>query len=184
VAKSLLSDELFCGWGVRTLASNEIRYNPMSYHNGSVWPHDNALAARGLARYGFHNEAVRIFSALLEASAFMELHRLPELFCGFHRRSPSEGPTLYPVACSPQAWAAGSIYLFLEACLGIEVKPRDNSISFTSHILPEFLQGMTIENLSIGDSDVDLAVRQGNRRLQAEVLRQSGNSKIDFASAE
>jgi len=181
IAESLLSDELFCGWGIRTLASNEVRYNPMSYHNGSVWPHDNALAARGLARYGFHGEAARIFSGLLEASSFMEAHRLPELFCGFHRRSQSEAPTLYPVACSPQAWAAGSIYLLLEACLGLTVNSREQYVRFDSRVVPDFLHGTTIEGLRVGEAELDLIVKKDGVQLKAEVLRQRGEVKVNFA---
>ncbi len=125
LAGTFMGEDLFCGWGIRTISSNEIRYNPMSYHNGSVWPHDTAIVASGLARYGHKQEALRILSALFEASTHMELNRLPELFCGFHKRSDLEGPTLYPVACSPQAWAAGSAYMLLESCLGIRVQPEE-----------------------------------------------------------
>src|SRR5262249_43161444 len=107
VAEQLLSVDSFSGWGVRTVTSGESRYNPMSYHNGSVWPHDNAIIASGLARYGLKIAAGRILAGLFDASLFVDLRRLPELFCGFDRR-PGEGPTLYPVACAPQAWSAGA----------------------------------------------------------------------------
>ena len=106
VANVLLSQESFSGWGVRTVAAGEARYNPMSYHNGSIWPHDNALIAQGLAHYGLKEGVLRILTGLFEASTFLDLHRLPELFCGFERR-PGEGPTLYPVACSPQSLVGG-----------------------------------------------------------------------------
>src|SRR5262249_49371194 len=118
-ARTLLGDDFFTGWGVRTVAASEARYNPMSYHNGSVWPHDNALIACGLSRYGLREPVLAILSGLFEASHFLELQRMPELFCGFARRNGS-GPTLYPVACAPQAWAAGAVYLLLQACLGLE----------------------------------------------------------------
>src|SRR5262249_31125702 len=107
VARTLLGPESFSGWGVRTLATTEARYNPMSYHNGSIWPHDNALIALGLSRYGLEEEVLQIMNGLFDASLFLDLHRLPELFCGFVRR-PGEGPTLYPVACAPQSWAAAA----------------------------------------------------------------------------
>jgi glycogen debranching enzyme len=120
VAATLLADDSFSGWGVRTVSTRERRYNPMSYHNGSVWPHDSAIVAAGLARYGLRGEAARVLHGLFEASTFVDLHRLPELFCGFERR-PCEGPTRYPVACLPQAWAAGSPFLLVQAILGLTV---------------------------------------------------------------
>src|SRR5262245_53561970 len=118
--QTLLSREFCSGWGIRTLATTEARFNPMSYHNGSVWPHDNALIASGMARFGFTAGALEIATRLFDASQHMDLFRLPELFCGFERR-PGEGPTLYPVACSPQAWAAASVFLLLQSCLGLRI---------------------------------------------------------------
>lgn len=174
VAESLLSDQLFSGWGIRTLGSGEIRYNPMSYHNGSVWPHDNAIAAYGLARYGFYEHAARIFSTMLDVSEFMDLHRLPELFCGFHRRWHSEGPTLYPVACSPQSWAAGAVYLLIEACLGIRFDLSNRSIQLRGKSLPDFLRGLTISNLIVRDSVCNLRVEQDSAGLRGTVVRQTG----------
>src|SRR5580704_4757445 len=97
---------IFSGWGVRTVAKGEARYNPMSYHNGSIWPHDNSLIALGCALYGLKTHADRIFDANFAAASYMDMRRLPELFCGFRRRR-AAAPTLYPVACSPQAWASG-----------------------------------------------------------------------------
>ena len=112
----------FSGWGVRTLATTEPRYNPMSYHNGSVWPHDNALIAAGMARYGFRSKAALIFKGLFEASTYIDLKRLPELFCGFPRLR-SHGPTFYPVACSPQAWAASATLSLAAILPGVELRP-------------------------------------------------------------
>jgi hypothetical protein len=100
----------------------------MSYHNGSVWPHDNALIGMGLSHYGFRKQAARILHGLYEASVRVELHRLPELFCGFHKRPESSGPTLYPVACAPQAWAAGSVFLLLRACLGLDARAHERQL--------------------------------------------------------
>ena len=172
VADSLLSEELFSGWGIRTLGTGEVRYNPMSYHNGSVWPHDNAIAAHGLARYGFHKHAMRIFSAMLDVSALMELRRLPELFCGFHRRAHSEGPTLYPVACSPQAWAAGSIYMFLDASLGATFQPTKGSVSLAGKYLPDFLRDLTIMNVRVGGETRNVRIVEDGNALRAETLKQ------------
>src|SRR5262249_27503072 len=115
VAGTLLSPASFSGWGVRTVAASEARYNPMAYHNGSVWPHDNALIALGLARYGLAEEALAIWAGLFEAGLYFDLHRMPELFCGFPK-DPGEGPVGYPVACSPQAWSAASVFLLFPAC--------------------------------------------------------------------
>ncbi len=122
VAEQLLGENFFTGWGIRTLATTEHRYSPMSYHNGSVWPHDNALIALGLSRYGLREATARVLQGLFDASRFMSLNRLPELFCGFARR-PAEKPTLYPMACAPQAWASASPFLLLQACLGLSA-PR------------------------------------------------------------
>ncbi|AMM85307.1 hypothetical protein AZF01_13865 [Martelella sp. AD-3] len=107
VVRTLMAQSSFCGWGVRTIAASEARYNPMSYHNGSVWPHDNALIAAGFVRYGYRAEAARIFEALFAASTYIDLRRLPELYCGFVRQR-GKGPTFYPVSCIPQAWAAAA----------------------------------------------------------------------------
>jgi glycogen debranching enzyme len=184
LAKTLLSEELFCGWGVRTIGSSEARYNPMSYHNGSVWPHDNAIIASGLARYGYRQEALRILGALFEAGTFMELNRLPELFCGFHKRSDVEGPTLYPVACSPQAWAAGSPYMLLESCLGITVQPGEaqsgeRRVEFSSPELPEGIDQIELTNLRVGKVSVDLRLRRRGGEVSVEVLRADEDIKID-----
>jgi glycogen debranching enzyme len=178
LARTLLSEELFCGWGIRTIGSGEARYNPMSYHNGSVWPHDNAIIASGLARYGLKQEALRILSALFEAGTFMELNRLPELFCGFHKRSDLEGPTLYPVACSPQAWAAASPYMLLESCLGITFQPAERLVEFSSPKLPEGIDQIDLTNLRVGKHSVDLRLRRNGDEISADVLRADGDIKI------
>jgi len=179
VAESLLGGELFSGWGIRTLGSGEFRYNPMSYHNGSVWPHDNAIAARGLARYGLHDHASKVFAAMLDVSETMELRRLPELFCGFHRRAHSEGPTLYPVACSPQSWAAGAVYLLLEACLGISFDPAKRAVRLAGTCLPDFLHGLTIINLPVGDARCDLRIERDGTTLRGRILRETGGVRIE-----
>ena len=119
VAADLLRPHFFSGWGIRTVARGEARYNPMSYHNGSIWPHDNALIALGLARYGLKHSVEQVFKGLFDAATYMDLRRLPELFCGF-RRETRRGPTLYPVACAPQAWASATPFTLLEAALGLE----------------------------------------------------------------
>ncbi len=177
VAASLISDPMFSGWGVRTVAVTEGRYNPMSYHNGSVWPHDNALIAAGFARYGFKDEALKILSGLFDASAFFGLHRLPELFCGFPRR-PGEGPTLYPVSCSPQAWASAAVFMLLQACLGLEVRGLDKKLVFNNPVLPEYLKEIRIRGLRVGDATLDLLLARHDSDVGVNVLRREGKVTV------
>lgn len=158
LADQLLSPEMFSGWGVRTVAATERRHNPMSYHNGTVWPHDNAMIAAGLAAYGYKEHAIRILSALFNASLFFEF-RLPELFCGFARRS-GEGPTMYPVACAPQAWAAAAPFLILRAVLGLSVEGHAPRVRFDYPAMPRFLSEVQIYNLRAGKSAVDLRLHR------------------------
>lgn len=174
VAATLTSETSFSGWGVRTVAAGEARYNPMSYHNGSVWPHDNALIAAGFARYGLKEETAGILTGLLDASLFLDLHRLPELFCGFRRR-PGEFPTLYPVACAPQAWAAGAVFLLLESCLGLKVQGSRRRVVFSSPHLPQSLKQVSIRGLRVGDASIDvLATRHDAGDVGINVVRRDG----------
>jgi glycogen debranching enzyme len=177
-AETLLSERMFSGWGIRTVAAGEARYNPMSYHNGSIWPHDNALIALGLSLYGFQSKVVDILRGLYEASRHVELNRLPELFCGFHKRADSSGPTLYPVACAPQAWAAASVYLLLKAALGISIRAPERIIRFSNPALPPDLEEVTIENLRVADATVDLLVRRHREGVGVEVLRRDGEIEV------
>ncbi len=181
LADALLASDMFSGWGVRTLSMHEARYNPMSYHNGSVWPHDNSLIAYGLGRYGFQELAGRIMTGLFDAALFIDQHRLPELFCGFGRRT-GEGPTLYPVACSPQAWAAGSAFLLLQACLGLEIDAVERQVRFQHAWLPEFLPVLELRNLCIGDARVDLRLERHPYSVGITVLGRKG--KIDILSVK
>jgi len=178
VSASLMSDRLFSGWGIRTVGAGESRYNPMSYHNGSVWPHDNALIGMGLSLYGLQEHASRILDGLYEASRYVELRRLPELFCGFHKRPEASGPTLYPVACAPQAWAAGSAYLLLQACLGLHVQARERRICIANPSLPSNLDRVRIENLRVADATADFLVRRDGPAVAVEVLRKHGDIEI------
>lgn len=177
VAHTLLSESSFSGWGVRTLDSGEVRYNPMSYHNGSVWPHDNALVALGMSRYGRKDGAVKILSGLFGASTWLDLHRMPELFCGFHRRS-HEGPVLYPVACAPQAWAAGSVFLILQACLGLEIDAACRRLCLDRPELPEDLDRIAIRNLQVGDASVDLVLERHDRDVALRIERREGEVEV------
>jgi glycogen debranching enzyme len=177
VTQTLLGPDSFSGWGIRTLAATEARYNPMSYHNGSIWPHDNALMAYGLARYALKDHVVRIMNAIFDASLFFELHRLPELFCGFERRS-DEGPTLYPVACAPQSWSAAAVFLLLQACLGLHVSVPEGRISFSHPKLPAFLEEVYIRNLFVGQAVVDLLLLRHDNNVGIQVLRREGKVEI------
>lgn len=177
IAAQMMSDEMFSGWGIRTVANSEQRYNPMSYHNGSIWPHDNAIVAAGLAEYGHRNEAARVLSSLFDAALHMNLLRLPELFCGFPRQS-GQGPTLYPVACSPQAWASGAIFMLLEAVLGMKVDALDRRLLFRHTVLPEFLHEVQILNLRVGDATVDLRLQRYEGDVGVTVTRKSGKLEV------
>jgi glycogen debranching enzyme len=180
VVQRLMSDEFFCGWGIRTVAAGEARYNPMSYHNGSVWPHDNALIVAGMTRYGHTDEALRVLTALFESSLHFDLHRLPELFCGFARR-PSEGPTLYPVACSPQAWASAAAFAMLQACLGLDFHPGGPEVSLHAPRLPEFIQWMKVNRLSVRGHSVDLLLQRYRNNVGIEVTRKEGDLEVKVA---
>src|SRR5256884_4436158 len=178
VATTLTDETSFSGWGIRTVASSEARYNPMSYHNGSVWPHDNALIAAGFARYGLKESAAMLLAGLLDASLFFDLHRLPELFCGFLRRL-GDGPTLFPVACNPQAWAPGTGFLLLEACLGLRVSAPEQKLVFSKPVLPAFLPKVSIRDLKVGDARVDLLLtRHDEGDVGVNVLRRNGALEV------
>jgi glycogen debranching enzyme len=177
VANTLMAEGSFAGWGVRTVATGEARYNPMSYHNGSVWPHDTAIVAAGLARYGFTAEATRILEAVFDLSKEVDLHRLPELICGFRRR-PGAAPTLYPVACAPQAWAAGAVYLLLQACLGLRIDAAARRISFSHAVLPEAIDWLRLVNLTVADAAVDLLLTRHAYDVGITVLRREGSVEI------
>ncbi len=177
VADTLMRDESFSGWGIRTIASSGARYNPMSYHNGSIWPHDNALIAAGFARYGFGDLGLRLFESMLAASATVDLHRLPELFWGFARR-PGEGPTLYPVACAPQAWASATVFLLLGAALGISIDGARGEIAFDHPGLPAGIGELRINGLAVGGGRVDLLIESHPHDVGLTVLRREGNVSV------
>jgi glycogen debranching enzyme len=177
VARELMTAESFSGWGVRTLAATERRYNPMAYHNGSVWPHDNALIAFGFARYGMSGLAARILTGLFEAGTYFDLNRMPELFCGFDR-DPGEGPTPYPVAAAPQAWAAGSVFLLLQACLGLTVSGVNRQVWFARPTLPAFLNEVRINSLVVGGTTLDLLLVRHGDDVGVNVLGRTGDIEV------
>ena len=177
VANGLLRPEFFSGWGVRTVARGESRYNPMSYHNGSIWPHDNALIGLGFARYGFKQQLETLFTGLFRAGTYMEHRRLPELFCGFQRHA-GHGPTLYPVACTPQAWASATPFALLQASLGLQFDPFGNEIRLSNPRLPVFLDEVMLRNLQLGSSHIDLCVRRHNDTVSLDTPRVDGGIRV------
>jgi glycogen debranching enzyme len=177
--EAFLGETFFSGWGVRTVSTTESRYNPMSYHNGSVWPHDNALLAWGCSRYpGLRLLTLRILSGLFDAAAVAEHQRLPELYCGF-RRQPGEGPTLYPVACSPQAWSSGALFMVLGACLGITVDGVRGQVRFDRPSLPEWLEALSLRRLGVGQGrEVDLDIVRHTRDVEINVGARKGDVEV------
>jgi glycogen debranching enzyme len=177
VARTLMAPQGFSGWGVRTLAEGEARYNPMSYHNGSVWPHDNALIAMGFARYGLRRPTVQLLTGMFDAAQFIELKRLPELYCGFARRE-GTGPTGYPVACQPQAWASASVFAVLGALLGISFDAQRPRISLLRPTLPPWLDTLHVSNLRLGAASVDLVLERRDDDVALHVPRRQGDVEI------
>jgi glycogen debranching enzyme len=182
VAADLMRPHFFTGWGIRTVARGEARYNPMSYHDGSIWPHDNALIALGLARYDLKHSVAHLFHALFDAATYMDLRRLPELFCGF-RREKGRGPTLYPVACAPQAWASATPFTLLEAALGLEFDAANGEIRLRNPRLPAFLSEVVLRDLRLGVSSVDLRVRRHDQDVSLEVLHTRGEIRVSIVLA-
>lgn len=170
LVETLMKPDSFSGWGIRTIATDAVRYNPMAYHNGTVWPHDVALIALGMAKYGYADEVERLFSGLRRAVNYMELMRMPEVFCGFKRRE-GEAPTLYPHACSPHAWAAGSVYLLLQALLGLDINMIKKKVRFTYPRLPDYIETLKIANLELGKETMDLIVQNYHSDVSVQISR-------------
>ncbi len=177
VAETLLGSSCFSGWGVRTVARSAARYNPISYHNGSVWPHDNAVIALGLARYGLSAGVLRIFRGLFEAASYLDLRRLPELFCGFAWRRLT-APTLYPVACAPQAWASGTVFALIQASLGMSFEQGGEEIRFDRPVLPEFLDELHLRGLQAKDGEADVMLRRYGVEVSVNITRRQGRVPI------
>src|SRR5258708_32665425 len=154
----------------------------MSYHNGSIWPHGHALIPLGLSRYGLKRSVEHVFEGLFDAAAYMDLRRLPELFCGF-RREKRRGPTLYPVACAPQAWASATPFTLLEAALGLEFDAHRGEIRPRNPPLPAFLNEVVLRELQLGSSSVDLRIRRHGEDVSMEVLRRRGQIQVSIVLA-
>ncbi|MNR92116.1 Amylo-alpha-1,6-glucosidase [compost metagenome] len=176
--KRLMADDMFSGWGIRTLSASEKRYNPIGYHLGTVWPHDNSIIAAGLRRYGFDAAAYRIFYGLFEASSYFEQYRMPELFAGFPKTLFGE-PVHYPVACHPQAWAAGSLPYVMQTLLGLQAEGFEKRLRIVRPILPHFIESLEIQRLRVGNAEVDLRFsRKPDKQLDVKVLRQDGTLDV------
>jgi glycogen debranching enzyme len=157
----LMASDMFTGWGIRTLSTEERRYNPIGYHVGTVWPHDNALIGGGFRRYRHDEEALRVFAGIVEAAMHFEHNRLPEVFAGFPRKD-YEVPVRYPVACHPQAWAAGAVPYLLETCLGLEPEAFERRLRIVRPVLPDFVRVIEIQRLRVGAASVSLRFERGS----------------------
>ncbi|MCE3223655.1 MAG: putative Amylo-alpha,6-glucosidase [Nitrospira sp.] len=175
--ESLMAESMFSGWGIRTLSADEGRYNPMGYHLGTVWPHDNSLIAAGFRRYGHERAAARIFSGLLEAALRFPDNQLPELFCGFARHE-YPVPVRYPVACHPQAWAAASIPYLIESILGLRPDALNNRLRICRPALPEFLSFMELSGVRVGSAKIDLRFERSNGAIRVHPSVAEGSLEI------
>ncbi|MBA2127625.1 amylo-alpha-1,6-glucosidase [Hyphomicrobium methylovorum] len=180
VASEIRTPDFFSGWGIRTVATSESRFNPMSYHNGSIWPHDNGMIAAGLAHYGLRDRIQPIFDGLLAAALQMEQRRLPELFCGFRRR-PNRAPILYPVACAPQAWASGAMLHMLSSMLGLEINGELRTLALRSPRLPPSVGSISIEGIRVGEGSADFTLHSRGERVVLDVTDCRGGAKVIMA---
>jgi glycogen debranching enzyme len=177
VTQRLMADDVFTGWGLRTLGAREALYNPMSYHDGSVWPHDTAIAALGMRRYGLVEPFLTLATALFEAVVHFPAYRMPELFCGFARR-PGHGPTRYPVACEPQAWSAGVVFQLAAGMLGLVPAATENRLTLDRPRLPAWLQWLEVHDLALGKSRVTIRATQGREGAAVELLERDGDVEL------
>jgi len=177
VARCLMDADLFSGWGVRTVAIGESRYNPMSYHNGTIWPHDCSIVAAGIGRYGMKEQASRILTGLFDLVCRLPEFRMPELLCGFPRRA-GEGPVFFPSACTPQAWASGAVFLMLQACLGLEIDAAKKLISVTKPHLPTWLNHVLVKDLSVAGGRASLRFRRSGDSVEVDITDVQGGVRL------
>jgi glycogen debranching enzyme len=177
-AERLMADDMFNGWGIRTLSHRERRYNPIGYHLGTVWPHDNSIIAAGFRRYGFDEEALRIFTGIAEAAMNFEHYRLPEVFAGYGRHLYGV-PVRYPVACHPQAWAAGTMPHLTETLLGLRPQAFERKLRIVRPVLPDFVDRLKVRRLKVGSAVVDLSFeRSSEKTIAVEVLNIEGQLEV------
>lgn len=177
VAERLQAPDLFSGWGIRTLSSLSPAYNPIGYHLGTVWPHDNGIIAAGLRSLGFIEQALELSQAIIDMCSEQPYHRPPELFCGYERM-PHASPVRYPVACSPQAWATGTIFQLLELMINLQPDAANNCLRVVHPTLPESIQLLSLDNLKIGETVLDLEFEQSNGATACRVVRKRGNLRV------
>lgn len=172
-----MAPDLFSGWGVRTVAIGESRYNPISYHNGTIWPHDCSIIAAGLARYGMREQAAQILSGLFDVACRLPEFRMPELFCGFPRRA-GEGPVSFPSACTPQAWASGAVFLMLQACLAVDIDAAHRVIEVGKPHLPDWLERVSVRHLQVGDGSASLHFHRHDRDVEVHIADVKGDVRL------
>jgi glycogen debranching enzyme len=179
VRDALMGDGLNAGWGVRTLSADEAAFNPVSYHLGSVWPHDSAFVAAGLRRYGYDAEFTALFDATLDAASHTAAYRLPELFAGFGRTEFAV-PVPYPVACRPQAWAAGAVPFLLTEALGLRADALEGRLAVERPVLPRRLHRVELTGLRVGDARVDLLFERtrGTDHVALSDVRADGDVEV------
>ena len=181
VAAQMMAPAFHTGWGLRTLAKGESRYNPMSYHNGSIWPHDTAICAAGIARYGHREASVQLLRSAFEAAVHFDM-RLPELFCGFQRVQ-GVPPIAYPVACMPQAWAAGAPFMLLQACLGVQIDGLRGEVHVDRPRLPMGIEEVRVHHVDVGPGSCGSAV-PSRRLARRDVHREQEHGNAAGAVAE
>ena len=177
IGANLMRDSLFSGHGIRTLADTEIAYNPLSYHNGSVWPHDNSLIMEGFRRYDQVDRLDRLAASMIGVLESSDDFRLPELFCGFRKRG-NEPPVPYEVACKPQAWAAGSIFLMLKSMMGLSMDSDQSHVVFHSPTLTRKVQWMEVRGLRGRDWEMDLVLRRASHGTSIDITRRTGQVRV------
>jgi len=177
VAERLQAPDMFSGWGIRTLSSASPAYNPMGYHIGSVWPHDNGIIAAGLRSQGFIEQALEIAQGIIDMTAQQPYHRPPELFCGY-KRTPESSPVRYPVACSPQAWATGTIFQLLQLMVNLVPDASSNCLRIIHPQLPESVNYLSLHNLTIGQTLLDLEFERSSGATACRVVRKRGNLRV------
>jgi glycogen debranching enzyme len=179
VVDHLAAEDMFSGWGIRTLSHKERRYNPIGYHLGTVWPHDNSIIAAGLRRYGFNKQALQILESIVSAGQHFEHARLPEVFGGFSQRDFSI-PVRYPVACHPQAWAAGSVPFMMSSLLGLSANAFNNHLRVVRPVLPSFVNELDFRRIKIGHSTIDLHFeRVRDAEVHVDVVNRDGSIQVE-----
>ncbi|MBT9316611.1 amylo-alpha-1,6-glucosidase [Leptothoe spongobia] len=177
VAERLQAPDMFSGWGIRTLSSTSVAYNPMGYHVGSVWPHDNGMIAAGLRSLGFTEQALEIAQGIFDMTTQQPYQCPPELFCGFNR-TPTGSPVRYPVACSPQAWATGTVFQLLQIMVNLVPDVPNNCLRVVQPTLPASVNYMSLKNFKVGHTLLDLEFERSQEATACRVVGKRGNLQV------